>query len=179
MQLKLNMTRNLILIERQWKSPETVALHLPDGSETRTYGATVIDVGPDVEEQLYQGDQIYLDRFSGQLLAQGDHRSFYIVKPPEIILVETTDGVEPFGDYSTIVFRCKTHTEVQTDGGTIFMPECAAEKPPEAEVLLDRSGERLPEGTRIIMSEYAGYDIEVKNQEYTVLKPEHLLAVLE
>jgi len=73
--------------------------------------------------------------------------------------------------------------------GGIIIPDTAKEKPQEAEVVavgpgkLNDEGKRSPmdvqEGDRILMGKYSGSEIKIDDEEYTILREDEILAVVE
>lgn len=78
--------------------------------------------------------------------------------------------------------------EEQTRGG-IILPDTAKEKSDQAVVIevgpgrLSKHGTQLPievkAGDRILMGKYSGTEIRVGNEEYLILRPDQILAVIE
>ncbi|HAZ36667.1 MAG TPA: co-chaperone GroES [Clostridiaceae bacterium] len=93
-------------------------------------------------------------------------------------------NLRPLGD--RVVIK-KIEAKETTKSG-ILLPENAKEKPQEAEVvavgpggLVDGKEVRMEvkAGDRVIFSKYSGNDIKIDGEEYTILKQEDILAVLE
>ena len=79
-------------------------------------------------------------------------------------------------------------TETQTKSG-IFIPEVAAEKPSQGEVLAAGNG-RITEdgitipmdvkvGDRVLFTKYAGQSIKADNKEYLILREDDVMAIVE
>lgn len=79
-------------------------------------------------------------------------------------------------------------TETQTKSG-IFIPEVAAEKPSQGEVLAAGNG-RITEdgitipmdvkvGDRVLFTKYAGQTIKADNKEYLILREDDVMAIVE
>lgn len=93
-------------------------------------------------------------------------------------------NLKPLGD--RVVIK-KIEAEETTKSG-ILLPENAKEKPQEAEIvavgpggLVDGKEVRMEVkvGDRVIFSKYSGNDIKIDGEEYTILKQEDILAILE
>ena len=77
----------------------------------------------------------------------------------------------------------------QTTAPVLIIPDPAKEKPQEGKVLgvgpgrVDDSGNRIPvdvkEGDVVIFSKYGGTGVKYNGEEYPVLPPRHVLAVVE
>lgn len=82
----------------------------------------------------------------------------------------------------------RTEVKEQVRGG-IIIPDAAKEKPQEAEVIAvgdgkyDESGKRIKldvkAGDRVLIGKYSGSDIKIEDQEYTILREDEVLAVVE
>jgi len=82
----------------------------------------------------------------------------------------------------------RVEQEEQTSGG-IIIPDTAKEKPMEAEVIAvgdgpkNDDGSRKPldvsAGQRVLIGKYAGSDITLDGQDYTILREQDILAILE
>lgn len=78
--------------------------------------------------------------------------------------------------------------EEKTAGG-IILPDAAQEKPTEAEVVAVGPGKILDNGKvvtlevkpgdRVIYSKYAGTEIKIAGEEYTILRQDDILAIRE
>ena len=76
----------------------------------------------------------------------------------------------------------------QTVGG-IIIPDTAKEKPQEAEVIavgegkFNDSGKRTPldvkKGDTVLIGKYSGTDIKLDDVEYTILREDEVLAIVE
>jgi len=79
-------------------------------------------------------------------------------------------------------------TEERTKGG-IVLPDTAKEKPQEGEVIAVGSGKLLDNGQRvpidlkpgdkILFSKYAGNEVKIDGEEYTIFKQGDILAIVE
>lgn len=73
--------------------------------------------------------------------------------------------------------------------GGIIIPDTAKEKPTEGEVVavgsgkMQDDGKRSPmdvkAGDRILFGKYSGTEIKIDDQDYTIMREEEILAVLE
>jgi len=89
--------------------------------------------------------------------------------------------------YDRIVVRRKEPRE-QVRGG-IIIPDTAKEKPQEAEVIAVGEGKFNEEGKRIkldvkkgdtvLIGKYSGNDIKIDDEEFTILKEDEVLAIVE
>ena len=89
--------------------------------------------------------------------------------------------------YDRIVVRRKD-TKEQVRGG-IIIPDTAKEKPQEAEVMAvgegkyDDNGKRVKlevkKGDTILIGKYSGTDIKIDDVEYTILREDEVLAIVE
>ena len=78
--------------------------------------------------------------------------------------------------------------ERQTAAG-IVIPDTAAEKPEQGEVVAVGSGRLLQDGTvlplqvtpgeKVLFGKYAGQTVKIRDREYLVLKEEDVLGVIE
>lgn len=94
-------------------------------------------------------------------------------------------GIKPLHD--RVVIR-RLGAETTTKGGLII-PDSAAEKPSQGEIVAVGDGEVLSNGEtrplsvkvgdRILMGKYAGTDIKLNGEELVVLKESEILAVIE
>lgn len=93
-------------------------------------------------------------------------------------------NIKPLGD--RVVIK-KIETEETTKSG-IVLPGTAKEKPVMAEVVSVGPGGlvegkevtmQVKVGDKVIFSKYAGTEIKFDGQEYTILKQDDLLAVVE
>ncbi len=76
-----------------------------------------------------------------------------------------------------------------TTKGGIIIPETAAEKPQEGEVVAVGTGRILPDGTvvklevkkgdKILFSKYGGNEISIDGEEYLILEENDILAVVK
>ncbi|PRR79048.1 10 kDa chaperonin [Clostridium liquoris] len=88
--------------------------------------------------------------------------------------------VRPLGD--RIVIK-RIEVEETTKSG-IVLPGAAKEKPQEAKVVAVGPGTaeikmEVKEGDRVLFSKYAGNEVKLDGIDYTILKQEDILAVLE
>src|SRR5262245_32710107 len=89
--------------------------------------------------------------------------------------------------HDRIVVRRKEAKE-QGRGG-IIIPDAAKEKPQEAEVIAvgegkyDENGKRIKldvkKGDTILIGKYSGTDIKLDDVEYTILREDEVLAIVE
>ncbi len=89
--------------------------------------------------------------------------------------------------YDRVVVK-KIEIENATPGG-IILPDSAKEESQFAEVVavgegkLLENGQIVPlkvkEGQKVLISKYAGSDVEINGEEYTILKEEDILAIVE
>lgn len=92
-------------------------------------------------------------------------------------------NIRPLGD--RVVIK-KVESEEKTKSG-IVLPNSAKEQPQMAEVLAvgpsitndNEKKEELNVGDKVIFSKYSGTEIKIDGQEYTILKIEDILAVVE
>jgi len=93
--------------------------------------------------------------------------------------------IKPLGD--RIVIK-RTAAEEVTKGG-IVLPDSAKERPQEGEVIavgpgkVLESGVKVPvevkAGDKIIYSKYGGTEIKIGKQEYSILRQDDVLCVVE
>jgi chaperonin GroES len=77
----------------------------------------------------------------------------------------------------------------ETVRGGIIIPDTAKEKPQEAEVIavgegkFDDNGKRIKldvkKGDKVLIGKYSGTDIKLDDQEYTILREDEVLAIVE
>ena len=89
--------------------------------------------------------------------------------------------------YDRIVVRRKEPRE-QVRGG-IIIPDTAKEKPQEAEVIAVGEGKFNDEGKRmkldvkkgdtVLIGKYSGTDIKIEDEEFTILREDEVLAIVE
>ena len=89
--------------------------------------------------------------------------------------------------YDRIVVRRKEAKE--TLRGGIIIPDTAKEKPQEAEVIAVGEGKFNDEGKRmkldvkkgdtVLIGKYSGTDIKIEDTEYTILREDEVLAIVE
>jgi chaperonin GroES len=83
----------------------------------------------------------------------------------------------------------KRFEENEVIKGGIIIPDTAKEKPTEGEVVavgpgkMRDDGKRSPmdvkAGDRILFGKYSGTEIKIDDQDYTIMREEEILAVLE
>ena len=79
--------------------------------------------------------------------------------------------------------------EEETSAGGIIIPDTAKEKPQEGQVVATGKGKvrddgkitplDVKAGDRVLFSKYAGTDVTLDGQEYTILREDDVLAVNE
>ncbi len=79
--------------------------------------------------------------------------------------------------------------EKEQKKGTIIIPDTAKEKPQEAEVIAvgdgkyDDNGKRIKldvkKGDKVLIGKYSGTDIKLEDTEYTILREDEVLAIVE
>jgi chaperonin GroES len=89
--------------------------------------------------------------------------------------------------YDRIIVK-RLEQERQTASG-IVIPDTAAEKPEQGEVVAVGSGRLLQDGTvlplqvkpgeKILFGRYSGQTVKVRDQEYLVIREEDVLGVIE
>ena len=89
--------------------------------------------------------------------------------------------------YDRIVVRRKEAKE--TLRGGIIIPDTAKEKPQEAEVIavgegkFDDNGKRMKldvkKGDTVLIGKYSGTDIKIEDEEYTIIREDEVLAIVE
>ena len=93
-------------------------------------------------------------------------------------------NIRPLGD--RVVIK-KIEAEETTKSG-IVLPEAAKEKPQEAEVvavgpggIVDGKEVRIEVkvGDRVLFSKYGGNEVKIDGVEYTILRQDDILAVIE
>jgi chaperonin GroES len=77
----------------------------------------------------------------------------------------------------------------ETVRGGIIIPDTAKEKPQEAEVIavgegkFNDKGERMKldvkKGDKVLIGKYSGTEIKLDDQEYTILREDEVLAIVE
>ena len=82
----------------------------------------------------------------------------------------------------------RVEAEEKTAGG-IIIPDTAKEKPQEGEVIAVGNGKVLENGTKLAMDvkagdkvlfgKYSGTDIKIDDVEYTILREDEVLAIVE
>ena len=92
--------------------------------------------------------------------------------------------IKPLGD-RVVIKMCKAE---ETTAGGIILTESAQEKPQMAEVVavgpagvVDGKEVKmeLKVGDKVLMSKYAGTQVKVAGEEYTILKQSEILATVE
>ena len=93
--------------------------------------------------------------------------------------------VKPLYD-RVLLRRIETQEEVR---GGIIIPDTAKEKPQEAEVVaigdgkIDDDGKRVPmtvaKGNRVLIGKYSGTDIKIDDVDYTIVREDEILAIIE
>ena len=93
-------------------------------------------------------------------------------------------NIRPLGD--RVVIK-KIEAEETTKSG-IVLPDAAKEKPQEAEVVAVGVGGfvdgkevkmEVKVGDRVLFSKYAGNEVKLDGEEYTILRQNDILAVIE
>src|SRR3954465_7062549 len=89
--------------------------------------------------------------------------------------------------YDRIVVRRKEAKETMRGG--IIIPDTAKEKPQEAEVIaagegkFNEGGKRMKidvkKGDTILIGKYSGTEIKIEDVEYTILREDEVLAIVE
>jgi chaperonin GroES len=90
--------------------------------------------------------------------------------------------------YDRIVVKRNDTSKEQIRGG-IIIPDTAKEKPQEAEVIAvgdgkyDDSGKRIKldvkKGDKVLIGKYSGTEIKIDDVEYTILREDEVLAIVE
>lgn len=93
--------------------------------------------------------------------------------------------LRPLG-YRVLVRRLETEEKLK---GGILLPDTAKKKQEQAEVIAlgtgkkDKSGNLIPipvkVGDVILMEKYSGQEVTLSDQEYTILKADDIIAVIE
>ncbi|WP_026894497.1 co-chaperone GroES [Clostridiisalibacter paucivorans] len=92
-------------------------------------------------------------------------------------------NIKPLGD--RVVIK-KVEVEEKTKSG-IVLPNSAKEQPTMAEVLAigsailedEKKSKELKVGDKVIFSKYSGTEVKMDDEEYTILKLNDILAVVE
>ncbi|MCP4900780.1 MAG: co-chaperone GroES [bacterium] len=89
--------------------------------------------------------------------------------------------------YDRVLLK-RVEAEEQIRGG-IIIPDTAKEKPQEAEIIsvgdgkFDEAGKRVPmtvkAGDRVLIGKYTGQDIKVDDDDYTIVREDEILAIVE
>lgn len=95
-----------------------------------------------------------------------------------------TTTIQPIRDHVLI----KRSDPAKKTAGGIYLPETSKEKPAEGVVKAVGSGRVMKDGTRralsvkvgdkVAFSTYAGTDVKVEGEDYTILKEEDILGVI-
>jgi chaperonin GroES len=90
--------------------------------------------------------------------------------------------------YDRIVVKRKDSNKEQVRGG-IIIPDTAKEKPQEAEVIAVGEGKFSEDGKRmkldvkkgdtVLIGKYSGTEIKIDDTEYTILREDEVLAIVE
>ncbi len=92
--------------------------------------------------------------------------------------------LRPLGDRMILKYQ---EAEEKTQSG-IILPGSAKEKPQEAVVVAVGDGTgcegkgvqmQIQEGDRVIFSKYAGTEVKVEEEEYTIVSQKDIIAVVE
>ena len=92
--------------------------------------------------------------------------------------------LRPLGDRVILKYQ---EAEEKTQSG-IILPDNAKEKPQEAMVVAAGSGMscggkniqmQVKEGDRVIFSKYAGTEVKIEEEEYTIVSQKDIMAVVE
>ncbi len=92
-------------------------------------------------------------------------------------------NLKPLGD--RVVIK-KVEAEEKTKSG-IVLPSSAKEQPQMAKVIAigadilndEKKKDQIKEGDTVIFSQYAGTEVKIDGEEYTILKLNDILAVVE
>ncbi|MCF6461226.1 co-chaperone GroES [Clostridium sp. Cult3] len=92
-------------------------------------------------------------------------------------------NLKPLGD--RVVIK-KVEAEEKTKSG-IVLPSSAKEQPQMAKVMAigadilndEKKKDQIKEGDTVIFSQYAGTEVKIDGEEYTILKLNDILAVVE
>jgi chaperonin GroES len=93
--------------------------------------------------------------------------------------------VKPLGDRVLV----KLTKDSETKKGGIIIPDTAKEKPQEGDVIAVGTGKRdddgklmpfnVKVGDRVLMPKYGGTEVKLNDLEYTIIREEDILGVLE
>lgn len=92
--------------------------------------------------------------------------------------------LRPLGDKVILQYQ---ETEEKTQSG-IILPDSAKEKPQEAVVVAVGDGKgyegkdvqmQVKEGDHVIFSKYAGTEVKVEEEEYTIVSQKDIIAIVE
>lgn len=92
-------------------------------------------------------------------------------------------NLKPLGD--RVVIK-KVEAEEKTKSG-IVLPSSAKEQPQMAKIMAigadilndEKKKDQIKEGDTVIFSQYAGTEVKIDGEEYTILKLNDILAVVE
>jgi chaperonin GroES len=84
-------------------------------------------------------------------------------------------NIRPLHD-RVVVRRLEEET---TSAGGIVLPDSAAEKPSQGEVLAVGSGKPLDNGDRVLFGQYGGSTVKIDGEELLVLSESEIFGVLE
>lgn len=83
----------------------------------------------------------------------------------------------------------KRHESEHKTASGILIPDAAAEKPDQGEVIAASAGNRLKDGKlhplevkvgdRVLFGKYAGHPVKIDGDEFVVMREDDLIAVLE
>jgi chaperonin GroES len=93
--------------------------------------------------------------------------------------------VKPLND-RVLLKRIDVNEQIR---GGIIIPDTAKEKPQEAEIIsvgdgkFDEAGKRVPmtvkAGDRVLIGKYTGQDIKIDDDDYTIVREDEILAIVE
>ncbi|MDD7739317.1 MAG: co-chaperone GroES [Fusicatenibacter sp.] len=92
--------------------------------------------------------------------------------------------LQPLGDRVVIQYQ---KAEEKTESG-IILPDSAKEKPQEAVVIAVGPGKwkdgrkvdpQVKEGDKVILSDYAGTEVKLDEEEYKIVNQDDILAIVE
>lgn len=145
---------------------------------------TVIEIGPDIDrDQLAPGDRIMFGEFEYPEHYHNGQR-FLVMQDKDVCGVREAK-LRPLHD-RVIVKRLEQETKTASG---IVIPDNAAEKPDQGEVLAVGPGKRsdkgdfivpkIKTGDRVLFGKYSGQTIRVDGDEMLVMREEDLSAVVE
>ena len=95
-------------------------------------------------------------------------------------------NIKPLHD--RVIIR-RIEDSVDKTAGGLFIPDTAKEKPQEGEVIAVGNGKVLDNGTKvpmdvkvgdkILFGKYSGTDIKIDDEEYTIIREDEVLAIVE